>query len=46
MVAVRDGVDPEAVDVRVQWADAVTRSVAQEADTVVKLFGAGLLPTS
>lgn len=46
MVAVRDGVDPAAVDVRVQWADAATRSVAQEADAVVKLHQAGLLPAS
>lgn len=45
MIAVRDGVDPNRVDgVRVQWADAATRSVAQEADAVVKLFQAGLLP--
>ena len=45
MIAVRDGVDPNQVDgVRVQWADAATRSVAQEADAVVKLFQAGLLP--
>jgi hypothetical protein len=46
IVAVRDGVDPDRVTVRVQWADAATRSVAQEADAVVKLFGAGLLPAS
>lgn len=46
MVAVRDGADPERVDVRVQWADAATRSVAQEADAVTKLHAAGLLPTS
>lgn len=47
MIAVRDGVDPNQVDgVRVQWADAATRSVAQEADAVVKLFQAGLLPQS
>lgn len=46
IVAVRDGVDPAAVDVRVQWADAATRSVAQEADAVVKLHQAGLLPAS
>lgn len=46
IVAVRDGVDPVAVDVRVQWADAATRSVAQEADAVTKLFAAGLLPAS
>lgn len=45
VVAVRDGRDPNLIDdVRVQWADAATRSVAQEADAVVKLFQAGLLP--
>jgi Phage portal protein, SPP1 Gp6-like len=47
MVAVRDGSDPNLIDeIRVQWADAATRSVAQEADAVVKLYGAGLLPAS
>lgn len=46
MVAVRDGVDPQRVDVRVTWADASTRSIAQESDAVVKLFQAGLLPAS
>ena len=46
MVAVRDGVDPGGVDVRVHWADAATRSVAQEADAVVKLHQSGLLPAS
>lgn len=45
MVAVRDGADPSAIDdIRVQWADAATRSVAQEADATVKLFQVGLLP--
>jgi len=45
MLAVRDGRDPTLVDpVRVHWADAATRSVAQEADAVVKLYQAGLLP--
>ncbi|MGY4709068.1 phage portal protein [Mycolicibacterium sp. CBM1] len=45
MVAVRDGIAPELVDnISVQWADASTRSIAQEADAVVKLFQAGLLP--
>ena len=45
MIAVRDGRDPGMVDdIRVHWADAATRSVAQEADAVVKLFQAGLLP--
>ncbi|WP_226863280.1 phage portal protein [Mycolicibacterium baixiangningiae] len=47
MIAVRDGRDPQLItDIRVQWADAATRSVAQEADAVVKLFQAGLLPQS
>ncbi|TXI53393.1 phage portal protein [Mycolicibacter arupensis] len=47
MIAVRDGRDPQLIDdVRVQWADAATRSVAQEADAVVKLYQAGLLPVS
>ncbi|OBG43005.1 phage portal protein [Mycolicibacterium fortuitum] len=47
MIAVRDGSDPGLIDdIRVQWADAATRSVAQEADAVVKLFQAGLLPAS
>lgn len=45
MIAVRDGRDPNLIDgIRVHWADAATRSVAQEADAVVKLFQAGLLP--
>ena len=46
MVAVSDGRDPQRVEARVQWADAATRSVAQEADAVVKLYQAGLLPAS
>jgi Phage portal protein, SPP1 Gp6-like len=46
MVAVRDGADPLQVDVRVKWADASTRSIAQESDAVTKLFAAGLLPAS
>ncbi len=46
IVAVRDGADPLQVDARVKWADASTRSIAQEADAVVKLFTAGLLPAS
>jgi hypothetical protein len=47
MIAVRDGRDPNLIDdIRVQWADAATRSVAQEADAVVKLYSAGLLPAS
>lgn len=46
MVAVRTGADPYRVDVRVDWADTTTRSVAQEADAAVKLYSAGLLPVS
>lgn len=46
MVAVRDGVDPDRVRVSVRWADPSTRSEAQQADAVVKLFTAGLLPVS
>ncbi|KUI16153.1 hypothetical protein AU191_01055 [Mycolicibacterium acapulense] len=47
MIAVRDGRDPNMIDgIRVHWADAATRSVAQEADAVVKLYQADLLPAS
>lgn len=46
MHAVRTGADPLTLDVRVQWADPATRSVAQEADAVVKLHAAGLLPAT
>lgn len=47
VVAVGDGRDPNLIDdIRVQWADAATRSVAQEADAVVKLYQANLLPAS
>lgn len=47
MIAVRDGRYPDLIDdIRVQWADAATRSIAQESDGVVKLFQAGLLPQS
>lgn len=46
-IAIRDSVPVETVgDVRVKWADAATRSVAQEADAVVKLYQAGVLPLS
>ncbi|UYG15635.1 phage portal protein [Brachybacterium huguangmaarense] len=46
VVAVRTGVDPSTVDVRITWADPATRSIAQEADAVVKLYTAGLLPAT
>lgn len=44
--AVATGADPDTVDVSVTWADPSTRSVAQEADAVTKLFSAGLIPAS
>lgn len=43
IVAIRDKADPQGIDCRVTWADAATRSIAQEADAVVKLYTAGLL---
>lgn len=46
MVAVRTGAPIEKIEARVQWADAATRSVAQEADAVVKLVQSGVLPSS
>jgi hypothetical protein len=47
MIAVRDGRDPNMIDdIRVQWADAAARSVAQAADATVKFVQAGILPVS
>ena len=46
MVAVRTGKPVDQIEAHVQWADAATRSVAQEADAVVKLVQAGILPPS
>ncbi|MFA7511128.1 MAG: phage portal protein [Mycolicibacterium vanbaalenii] len=46
IVAVRDGVDPQRVDVRVEWADPSTRSVSADADATVKLVQAGVLPVT
>lgn len=46
LVAISTGTDPEDIPLRVQWAPADTRSVAQETDAVVKLFQAGLLPAT
>lgn len=46
MIAVRTGADPTSINATVTWADAATRSIAQEADAVVKLHQAGLLPQS
>lgn len=46
MIAVRTGKPIDQIEADVQWADAATRSVAQEADAVVKLVAAGILPPS
>lgn len=46
IAAVRHGLDPASVDVTVTWADPSTRSASQEADAVVKLHSAGILPTT
>lgn len=46
LIAADTGADPADIPLRVHWAEAATRSVAQEADAVVKLFQAGLLPAS
>lgn len=47
LIAVDTGrTHPDDIPLRVQWADAATRSVAQETDAVVKLVQAGILPTS
>ncbi|KAB1947451.1 phage portal protein, partial [Brevibacterium linens] len=46
MIAVRTGLPVETITADVRWADAATRSVAQEADAVVKLTQAGILPAS
>lgn len=44
MAAIQNDASPEDFEVGVRWADAATRSVAQESDAVVKLTQAGLLP--
>ena len=46
IVAVRDEVSPFDVEASVVWADPATRSIAQEADAVTKLYQAGLLPAT
>lgn len=44
MEAIRTEKPVDDIEVKVRWADAATRSIAQEADAVVKLHEAGLLP--
>ena len=46
MIAVRTGKPIDQIEAEVSWADAATRSIAQEADAVVKLVQAGILPPS
>lgn len=46
LLAVATSTDTTRLPMRVQWADAATRSVAQEADAVVKLVQAKILPVS
>jgi hypothetical protein len=43
LLAVATQADPLAMALRVQWASAATRSVAQDADAAVKLYQSGLL---
>ena len=46
ILAVEGGGSPAQYAVSVLWNDPATRSVAQEADAVVKLYQSGLLPQS
>lgn len=46
VLAVQTGRDPLSFRPSIQWADASTRSVAQEADATSKLVAAGILPRS
>lgn len=45
-LAIDSGTAVDAHDVRIKWADAATRSVAQEADSAVKLHAEGILTTN
>ena len=45
-LAIENNTAVDAHDVRIKWADAATRSVAQEADAAVKLHAAGILTTN
>lgn len=44
ILAVESGAVPSNFEVAVMWNDPATRSIAQEADAVVKLYQSGLLP--
>src|SRR5258708_31996100 len=43
LAAIRSGVDPSTVVVKVAWSPADTRSQAAEADAAQKLFSSGIL---
>lgn len=45
-LAIENGTGVDAHEVRIKWADAATRSVAQEADAAVKLHAEGILTTN
>ncbi|WP_298043096.1 phage portal protein [uncultured Citricoccus sp.] len=45
MIATRTGLDPAGIDAAPIWADAGTRSIAQEADAITKLHAQGLITT-
>lgn len=45
ILAVETGQDPASFDVAPIWADAGTRSIAQEADAITKLHAQGLITT-
>lgn len=46
MAAIDTGTDPDQIEIGVVWSDPATRSIAQEADAIVKLHASGILPTS
>lgn len=46
VLGIQTGRDPLSFRPSIQWADASTRSVAQEADAASKLVAAGILPRS
>ena len=46
MAAIDTDTDPQGIEIGVTWADPATRSIAQEADAIVKLHASGILPTS
>lgn len=43
VAAFTDHVDPRDVDVKLSWASTATRSTAQEADAVTKLYSLGII---